>query len=396
MGKYNFDENIDRKGSNCVKFDQLGERFGNSNAEAFWIADMDFKCDPNITNSIIEKAKHGVLGYTFANESYYQSIIDWERNFHNWNIQKDWIHFIPGVVKGIAFALNCFLKEGDKVIIQPPVYPPFKNIPTLNGFETIENTLKLENGFYTMDLDDLESIMKNNSDAKMLILCNPHNPIGISWSKEILIKVAELCDKYKILVVSDEIHADLAYESQGFKHIPFASVSKLAADNSITLMAPSKSFNIAGIISSFSIIPNNHIREKFNEYLERAELNSGHIFAYTATEAAYTHGKDWLLEAKDYLWENILLVEDYLKNNIPQIKMFRPQASFLIWLDCSSLNLADKELDEFFLNKAGLALNSGYTFGKAGSGFMRFNIGTTKENLQKGLKKLKEAVNSNK
>lgn len=394
MGKYNFDETIDRRNTNSLKHDLMEERFGRPNLDAFWVADMDFLSPPAITEALAERVKHGVFGYTFASPSYYQSIVNWLQRRHNWKIESDWISFIPGVVKGIALVIDCFLKPSDKVVIQPPIYPPFRNMPKLHGRAILENPLIDEGENYKMDLEGLDKLLSQNPDAKLLILCNPHNPIGIAWSKEVLMEVSKICSKHNVLVLSDEIHSDLVFEKQGFKHIPFASVSQEAANNSITLMAPSKTFNIAGIISSFSVIPNPELRHKFKTYLEKFEMESAHLFAYTATEAAYNHGDEWLDEAKDYLWQNVLFVEDFLAKELPQIKAVRPEASFLVWLDCRALGLDAKGLDDLFINKAGLALNNGMTFGQEGIGFMRFNVGTSKATIEQGLKKLKKAIDN--
>lgn len=394
MKKYNFDQIINRNNTQTIKYGQLEERFGKSDLGAFWIADMDFLSPPAVTEAIIERAKHGVFGYTFPCDSYYQSIIDWLGGYHHWKIEKEWIHFIPGVVKGIAFAIDCFLGKSEKLIIQPPIYPPFRNIPLLHAREIIENNLIEQDGSYEMDLVGLENIMENNPDVRILILCNPHNPIGIAWDREILKKVADLCDKYNIMVISDEIHADLVFECQGYDHTPYASVSDKAANHSITLMAPSKTFNIAGLISSFSVIPNEKLRTTFATYLEKSELTAGHIFAYTATQAAYNHGLEWLTEVKEYIWQNVMFVEEYLKNNIPVLKIFKPQASFLIWLDCRELGLSSSELNKLFVDKAGLALNNGITFGTNGNGFMRFNVGTSRVLIEEALNKLKKAIDN--
>ena len=393
MGKFDFDKIINRRGTNSVKYDLLEERFGAPNLDAFWVADMDFQSPPAITEAIVERAKHGIYGYTFAPKSYYDSIINWVDRYHHWQIKKEWISFIPGIVKGIALVIDCFLSKTDKIVIQSPVYHPFKIIPTLHKRTVLENPLLLdEKGNYHMDLEGLDNLFQQNPDVKLFILCNPHNPVGIAWTKESLAKLAEICARHNVLVVSDEIHSDLVFDKQGFAHTPFASVSNIADENCITLMAPSKTFNIAGIISSFSVISNDKIRDPFKKYLEKFEMESGHIFAYTATEAAYNHGEEWLEEAKDYLWQNVLFVEDYFRKEIPQIKVIRPQASFLIWLDCRALGLNEKELDKLFIHEAGLALNNGMIFGEEGKGYMRFNIGTPKKVIEQGLKKLKKAI----
>jgi len=388
MARYNFDQIIDRRGTNALKIGVLKERFGREDLIPLWVADMDFQSPPAITEAIIERAKHGVFGYTSAGQEYYDSIINWLEGYHNWKVDQEWLSFIPGIVKGIAFVTDCFSERNDSVIIQPPVYHPFKIIPTLHHRQIINNPLILEAGRYLIDFEDLKN--KITSDTRILILCNPHNPGGRVWTKQELIELAELCFDNNILVISDEIHSDLAYK--GYYHIPFASVSEKAAQNSITFMAPSKTFNIAGIVSSFSVIPNNEIRERFHEYLKKSELEEGHIFAYIAAQAAYEKGKEWLHELKDYLWENVQFVDSYLKNNIPQIKAMIPEASFLVWLDCRELNLSQEKLVSLFINDANLALNDGIIFGEEGKGFMRLNIGSPRSVIEKALNNLKDAI----
>lgn len=388
MTKYNFDRIIDRKGTNALKTDVLKERYGRDDLIPLWVADMDFLSPPAITDAIVERAKHGIYGYTGAGQEFYDSITNWLANYHGWQIEQEWISFIPGIVKGIAFVTDCFSEKNDSVIIQPPVYHPFKIIPTLHHRRVVNNPLILEAGRYVMDPDDLKK--KITPDAKILILCNPHNPGGRVWTKSELVELAEICYDNNVLVISDEIHSDLAYE--GHKHIPFASVSEKAAQNSITFMAPSKTFNIAGIVSSFSVVPNDKIRTRFYDYLEKSELREGHIFAYTATQAAYEKGEDWLCELKKYLWENVQLVDTYLKKNIPRIKAMIPEASYLIWLDCRELNLSQDELVSLFVNDAKLALNDGSIFGDEGKGFMRLNIGSPRSVIEKALDNLKDAI----
>lgn len=388
MAKYNFDEVIDRKGTNAVKTDALGPRYGNPDLIPLWVADMDFKSPPLVTDAIIERTKHGIFGYTNAYQTYYDAIINWVDRQHDWKVQQEWVSFIPGIVKGIAFVIDCFTSREHEIIIQPPVYHPFRIVPTLHHRKVTNNPLILEAGQYKMDLDGLKKAI--NPTSKVLVLCNPHNPGGRVWTRQELIDLAEICYDNKILVISDEIHSDLAYAPN--KHIPFASVSEKAAQNSITFMAPSKTFNIAGIISSYSIIPNDEVREKFHAYLVRSELEAGHIFAYVATEAAYNHGDEWLDQVKEYLWESVTFVDNYLKTNLPQIKAMLPQASFLVWLDCRDLGLSQKELVSLFVDDAKLALNDGTMFGVGGEGFMRLNIGTPLSNIQKALDNLKKAV----
>ncbi len=388
MKKYNFDEIIDRKGSGAIKTDWLKEQFGSAELIPLWVADMDFKTGDFIIDAIRERCDHGVFGYTAAPAGYIPSIVKWIEKKHQWKVEEEWINYIPGIVRGIAFSIMRFTKPGDKIIIQPPVYHPFRLVPEMNGRMVVNNPLKENEGSYTMDLDHLKKVI--DKDCKLLILCNPHNPIGITWDKETLIELAEICYRHNILVISDEIHSDMAVFWN--KHTPFATVSEKARVNSITFMAPSKTFNIAGIVSSYAIIPDAGIRKQFYDFLSANELNEGHIFAYIATLAAYEQGSDWLNQMIQYIEGNISFVNNYLQENIPCIKAVMPQASFLVWLDCRELQLPQSELVDLFIKDAGLALNDGSMFGPGGEGFMRMNIGCPKSIIQKGLTNLKEAV----
>lgn len=388
MKQYNFDEIIERRGTNCIKFDAIKERFGNENLVPLWVADMDFRTPDFIVNAIKKRCEHEIFGYTYGSDTYFNSIIEWVHYKHNWKIQREWLSYIPGIVKGIGFVLQCFTHPGDKVIIQPPVYHPFRIVPESMGRKVVYNPLKLVNGVYEMDFDQLESVI--DESCKVLILCNPHNPGGVVWPKDSLIRLAEICKKHHILVISDEIHAEMAYPQ--FTHHPFATVSAEAAACSITFMAPSKTFNIAGIVTSYSIVPNEEIRKKFYAFLEAGELGDGTIFAYTATEAAYTYGAEWLQQMRMYITENVRFVDDFLKTHLPKIKVYPPQASFLVWLDCRELNLDQKELVHLFQDKAGLLLNDGSMFGPGGEGYMRLNIGCPRSLLESALSALKKAI----
>jgi len=389
MKHYNFDEVINRKGTSCVKYDGLKDAYqGKENLIPLWVADMDFATPDFIIDALKKRCEHPIFGYTFDDDEYYASILAWLNYKYNWKAEREWITYIPGIVKGIGLAVQCFTQPGDKVIIQPPVYHPFRLVPTRMGREVVYNPLKLEDGVYKMDFEQLESLI--DKDCKMLILSNPHNPGGIVWEKEALVKLAQICSAHGILVISDEIHAEMTYPQ--FRHHPFATVSPEAAACSVTFMAPSKTFNIAGIVSSYAIVPDAELREKFYSFLEAGELNAGTIFAFTATKAAYTYGAEWLQQMRSYVIENVNFVDEYLKKNIPQIKAYRPQASFLIWLDCRELGLSQPDLVHLFEDKAGLALNDGTMFGKEGEGFMRLNVGCPRSILSKALESLKKAI----
>ena len=388
MKQYNFDEVIERRGTSCVKYDTLEKDFGNADLIPLWVADLDFRTPDFIIDAIKKRCEHEIFGYTFAPESYYNSIINWVHYKHQWDIRQEWISYIPGIVKGIGFVLQCFTQPGDKVIIQPPVYHPFRIVPENMRREVVYNPLKRVNGIYEMDFEHLESVIDDR--CKVLIVCNPHNPGGIVWKKETLEQLAEICAKHHLLVISDEIHAEMNYPQ--FVHHPFASVSETAAHCSITFMAPSKTFNIPGIVTSYSIIPDEQIRNTFYSFMEAGEFNDGTLFAYVATEAAYTYGAEWLQQMRAYVMDNIRFVDAYLQGHIPQIKVYLPQASFLIWLDCHELGLSQPELVSLFKDKAGLLLNDGSMFGPGGEGFMRMNVGCPRSVLVTALEALKKAI----
>ncbi len=387
MKQYNFDADVNREGTNALKYDVLEERFGRPDLLPLWVADMDFEAPPCVKEAIIERAKHGVFGYSCPSQAYYDSIINWVGKQHKWNINQEWITFIPGIVRGIAFVIDCFTQKGDKVIIQPPVYHPFSIVPTLHERELVFNHLECDGeNIFRINFDLLRQQAK---EAKLLILCNPHNPGGRVWTREELAEIAEICHENNLLVISDEIHSDLAFAP--YTHVPFASVSEKAAQCSITFMAPSKTFNVAGIVSSFGVVPNAQLRETFFHYLRRSEFNEAHLYAYVVAQTVYTQGEAWLKEAKEYIWQNIQFVDNYLKTHLPKIKAVLPQASFLIWLDCKELGLSQEELFSFFVNEAKLALNNGTMFGDGGEGYMRINVGTQRHKLEQALTQLSRA-----
>ena len=385
--KYNFDEIIDRKNSDSIKWDATKIFFGEENVLPMWVADMDFRTPPFIIKSIENQLKRAVLGYTFASEEWYSSIIQWLKNKHDWEITKDSLTFVPGIVRGQAHVLQCFTEINDKVLIMSPVYHPFFHVTTQLHREVVSSSLCIENNEISIDFNQFEKDIKG---CKMLILCNPHNPGGRVWTENELKEIAHICYKNNVLVISDEIHADLTLPN--YKHHPFASVSKEASEIAITLMAPSKTFNMPGISSSYAIIKNEKLNEQFQTFMQAGEFNHGNMFAYASTAAAYRQGEDWLNQLLQYIQKNIDFTDDFLKNEIPSISMIRPQASFLIFLNCKNLNLAQKDLEQLFLNKAHLALNSGTMFGTEGEGFMRLNVGCPHATLQKALEQLKSAL----
>ena len=389
MGKYNFDKIIDRRGTGSMMTDCLDKVFGRNDLAPLWIADMNFEVCPAISEAIEKRAAHHIYGYSQAPESYWESIINWIDRRHGWKVQRDEITYVNGVVRGYAYALNFFTSPGDTIVIQQPVYHPFRNVAVGNRRRVVSNNLVKNGHQYSMNLIDLEHIFATEK-PKMMVLCNPHNPIGICWDKESLIEVARLAHKYNVIVVSDEIHSDLAIF--GHKHTPFASVSNEAAAVSISFGAPSKTFNIPGVSSSWCVVKNPELRNEFFHWLQVNEFSVPTWFATVATEAAYNHGEEWLDQLVPYIEDNIKAVEDFCTNNMPQVHPVRPQASFLIWLDCSRLGLSHDQLVDLFVNKAHLALNDGEMFGKGGEGHMRLNVANSREIILCALSKLKEAI----
>jgi cystathionine beta-lyase len=386
---YNFNQIIDRRGSGDLKHGVLKERYGRDDLLPLWVADMDFETPPFITEALQQRLQHSLYGYTVVPDELWITIIQWIHEHHNWQVRRQWLTFIPGIVKGIGMAINVFLKEDEKVIIQPPVYHPFRLTPEGNGRQVVMNPLKeLPDGSYAMDFEQLASVV--DEKCRLLILSNPHNPAGICWDAETLRRLAHFCYEHDIIVVSDEIHSDMALF--GHQHVPFATVSEEAAQISITFGAPSKTFNIAGIVSSYAIVPNPTLRRRFYTWLEANELNEPTLFAPIATIAAYSQGEEWRRQMLRYVEENIRFVEDFFHAQMPQIKPLRPQASFLVWLDCRALGLNHDQLIDLFVNKARLALNDGAMYGPGGEGFMRMNVGTPRAVLQQALQQLSEAL----
>lgn len=386
---YNFDEEIDRRGTGSVKYDGLREHFGREGLTPLWVADMDFATPPFIIDALRRRLDHPVLGYTCEPPEYRPSIVNWISGHHGWDIRPEWISYIPGIVKGIGMVINAFVKEDEHVIIQPPVYHPFRIVPTENGRVVVDNPL-IENadGTYSMDTAGLERLLANDNKCRLLILSNPHNPAGIMWNRETLEELASIASRHGLIVISDEIHCDMAL--RGRKHIPFASVSDEAASCSITFGAPTKTFNIAGIVSSYAIVPDPELRERFFSWLKANEFDAPNMFAPIATVAAFTQGEEWRSQMLSYVESNVNFVIDYCDRNLPGIRARRPDASFLVWLDCRGLGLSHEKLLHLFVVKAGLALNDGAMFGAPG--FMRLNVGCPRSVLAEAMERLKSAV----
>ena len=388
MKIYDFNAPIDRRGTHCVKFDALKDMYGRDDLLSLWVADMDFATPDFIIDALKRRLDHHVLGYPVQYDGYWQSVVNWIYNHHGWQVQREWMRYIPGIVKGIGMVVNVFTQPGDKIIIQPPVYHPFRLVPEHNGREIVMNPLRREGDSYTMDFEQLEQIIDDK--CRILILANPHNPIGITWDRATLTRLADIAVKHNLIVISDEIHCDMAL--YGNKHIPFASVSENAARCSITFGAPSKTFNIAGIVSSYAIVPNETLRERFFAWLTANEMDMATIFAMVATETAFNQGEEWRQQMLSHIESNIDYVDEYLKANIPKVRVIKPQASFLVWLDFSALGLEHEKLIDMLVNDAHLAMNDGAMFGIGGEQHTRLNVGTQRAVLEQAMAQLKNAI----
>lgn len=384
--KYNFDEIIPRKNSDCLKYDKLQEMFGTDDALSMWIADMDFRTPPFVIEALRRRLDHEVLGYTFCSPKWKPAIQNWVSRHYGWEVKEEEIGFVGGIVPAISFAVQCFTAPGDKILIQPPVYHPYHHVVKDLGRTLVYNPLRLVDGQFEIDFEDFENKIVG---CKLFLLCNPHNPGGRVWNADELVRIADICAKNGVIVISDEIHCDMALT--GYKHTVFATVSEAAAQNSVTLMAASKTFNIAGLKSSYHIIQNEALRKQYSEYLTRSELDTAHLFATTAVAVAYNEGDEWLAQMLQYVEENIAFLDKYLKENMPKISFIRPQASYLVFLDARELGMPQERLVEFFLKEAKVAMNDGTMFGQEGTGFMRMNLGCPRATLLQALEQIKAA-----
>ena len=388
MKHYNFDEIIERRGTDCVKYDMLEEVFGNSDALPLWVADTDFRVPDFILDALHQRMDHEILAYSYRPDSYFEAIINWLDRQHGWKIDKEMITSSPGVVSAVTMLIMALSEPGDKVIVQPPVYFPFFTSIKGSGRKMVENPLMLKDGRYTFDFENLRKII--DPQTKLLVLCSPHNPGGMVWKMEELEELSSICTENGIVIISDEIHADVVFT--GNKHIPIPLVSEEIAMNSAVLMAASKTFNIAGLSTAFVIIPNKKIRIKYERVLHTVHIDSGNIFGNIATEAALKNGSDWLSQLMIYLENNYNFLETFLTARIPQVKIMKPEATFLVWLDFSAYNLSEKQLGKILID-GGVALNNGSKFGTGGEGYFRLNFGCPRATLEEGLIKLEKALN---
>jgi len=384
---YDFDTVIDRHGTSSVKYDCLNDIWGKDDLMPLWVADMDFPTAPFVREAISQRLRHPILGYTTKPDGYYQAIISWLRSRYALEADRSNIHYTSGIVPGLGLAINCFTQPGDRILVQPPIYHPFMWLIGRNHRTMVTNPLTPD---MRMDLDGFRQKVRG---CKVFMLCNPHNPGGVVWTREELYTVARVCHEEGVLVLSDEIHADLTLPPH--HHVPFACVGPLARENSVTFMSPSKAFNMPGIAASHALIFNPRLGERFRNHVDTCEYGNGHVFSFVTVEAAYTHGTDWLDQCLAYISGNIDFVIDYLARHCPAIKARRPEASFLVWLDCRGLGLSQKALNSLFVDKAHLALNDGSMFGAdgEGDGFMRLNVACPRAVLRQALTQLSVAIN---
>ncbi|WP_256760829.1 MalY/PatB family protein [Cohnella sp. WQ 127256] len=386
--KYDFDKRIDRTGTASYKWDQSEKLFGRADILPLWVADMDFEAPREVVEAITRRAEHGIYGYTARTQTFYDAITGWLSRRHGWTIEQDWISSSLGVVPALSLMVLALTEPGDSIILQSPVYYPFYDVIKMNGRTVVDNPLILEDGHYTIDFDLLEQQAK--AGAKMLLLCSPHNPGGRVWKREELERIGNICVKYNVLVVADEIHHDLVFS--GHKHVPFASISEEFANNSVTCIAPSKTFNLAGLLAASVIIPNVEIRNKYNALLKTLSIHMESYFGLTAIESSYTYGEQWLDQLLEYIEGNLNTLLEFVEKQLPQVKVIKPEGTYLVWMDCTAISENPQELKQIMFDKAGVAFTEGSVFGKQGAGYLRINLACPRSLLVEALEKFTAAV----
>lgn len=387
MTQFDFNRYTERRGTDCCKWDNLTEAFGADDILPFWIADMDFLSPPAVRQALTTKADHGIYGYNTVKPSYVATLQHWLQNRHNWTVDAGHILTAPGVVPSISLAVQVFSSPGDEIIIQPPVYPPFFSCISKNGRVVVENPLMCDNGYYRFDLDDLRR--KITPRTRMLILCSPHNPVGRVWTADELTALADICLEHNLVILADEIHHDLVFS--GHRHIPLANLSAAIGRSTVTLVAPSKTFNIAGLQSSFIITADPAKYKTLMNALNALGIGGPNLFAAAAVEAAYANGAGWLNELLPYLAKNAAVVANYLGKHLPGVRIAKPEGTYLAWLDFREIFASHDELRHFLAKKARVGLNDGLTFGSQGSGFARCNFACPRELLMFGLERMRTA-----
>lgn len=401
MKQYNFDTPIDRRHTDCFKWDALPGMYGRNDLTPMWVADNDWPSPDFVLEAIRRRLDHPVLGYTMPSDGYWQAVTSWLSNHYRIHTDKENLHFIPGIVAGISYALLCLTQPGDRVLVTTPVYPPFLNVPQGCGRKVVSSPLKIADGRFAIDFDDFD---RKAEGCKVFIMSNPHNPAGTLWGEETLRRIADICNRHNLLVISDEIHADLTLP--GGRHVSYSTVSPDAARHSVTFMAPSKTFNIAGLGSSVCYISDPALRQSFFSWLDTLGVAGGNIFAFTAAEAAFAHGEPWQRQMLDYLNANVQALDNYLKTKLPKIKAVLPEASYLAWLDFSDYGIPHKQLATLFIDEAHIVMNDGVTFGlsdrseadgvptgnKTYEGCFRLNIGCPRAQMLDALDRISAAL----
>lgn len=389
MVTYDFDRIVDRRNTDCLKYDFAVQRGRPKDVLPFWVADMDFSIAQEIEDALVKRCQHGIFGYSEATDGYFAALQNWYLKHFNWHVQRPWLIKTPGVVFALAMAVKAFTEPGDGVLVQQPVYYPFTEVIRDNDREVVNAPLALVNGHYEIDFADLEQKLANPK-VKLMFLCSPHNPVGRVWTKEELLKVGDLCLKYNVITVSDEIYSDFVWDDN--THTPFATLGEEYQQNCIVCTAPSKTFNIAGLQVSNIFIPNQKLRRAFRKQIDAAGYSQLNTLGLVACQAAYTYGEEWLTQVKAYIRSNITFVDDYLKQNLPQIKMLPIEGTYLVWLDCSALGMTADEREQWLWHEAKLWLDGGGIFGKEGEAFERINVACPRATLLQGLEQLKAAV----
>ena len=388
--KFNFDKIIDRTNNFSAKWSEMNKNFGTNDLLPMWVADMDFLTAPCVMEALKDRLEQGIFGYTTRPSSYNESIVNWLDNRFSWKINQEWLMFSPAVITSISLLIQNLTQKNDKIMIQEPVYSPFHSIVESNERSLVISPLvKLDDGSYVMDYEDIEAKIK---DVKVFILCNPHNPVGRVWTREELTRLGEICLKHNVLVISDEIHSDIILKNH--KHTPFASISKEFRENTITCMAPTKTFNLAGLQSSFLVISNPYYYEVMDKAFSILDIKRNNAFSLVATEAAYNYGEDWLYELIKYIEDNVDFAIDYIKNHIPQLKVKKPEGTYLLWVDFSNLNVDKEDLKNALINKGRIALSDGSSFGIGGDGYYRINLACPRSMVLEGLKRIEFAIKS--
>lgn len=387
--QFDLDTVIDRKGTNSLKYDFAKERGKREDVLPLWVADMDFKTAPPILEKLEKVVAHGIFGYSEGKEDYFRAVAAWYQKHFDWNVKKSWLVKTPGVVFAIAAAIRAFTQEGDAVLLQQPVYYPFSEVIKDNNRILVNNPLKLIDGHYEVDFEDFEEKIRDNR-VKLFLLCSPHNPVGRVWKEWELRRLGDICLKYGVLVVSDEIHSDFTYS--GHRHQVFASLSPAFADMTVTCTSPSKTFNLAGLQVSNIFISHAGLRARFQKAVAATGYSQLNLMGLAACQAAYEAGEEWLLQVKAYLEENLTFVREYLQENLPQIAVVEPEGTYLVWLDFRKLALSEEEREELLGNKARLWLDSGAMFGADGEGFERINIACPRQTIKQALEQLTAAL----